>query len=289
MPAAFTFIVSEHCSGMKLKDFLLRCGVSRRTLTRLKSGGSITLNRTPCYATVRIAAGDIVEIHMPPEAEITDAECDLQLDIVFEDQYFMIINKPPNMAVHPSTGNHGNTLADAVLAYYAKIGIHTAYRPVNHLDKGTSGLLIVSKDAHIHKLFSDQMQSGLLKRSYYAIMYGEISPKSGVIDLPIARKEGSILMREVSISGKSAITHYKTLQTNSKLSLMKIQLQTGRTHQIRVHFSHLGHPLVGDWLYGIEDGLINRPALHSFYLKINHPITGEEMEFQKYTKTCGGN
>ena len=202
------------------------------------------------------------------------------LTIVYEDQDLVILDKAGGVPVHPSQGHHGDTLANFLMAHYRDQGLVAAFHPVNRLDRGTSGLMAVAKHAHAHEGLQAQLQAGELRRTYLAVCEGVPVPRRGCVEAPIARAPGSVLKREVSPQGAPARTHYEVLATGRGRALVRLALDTGRTHQIRVHLAHLGHPLVGDFLYGKEEPeRIPRPALHSHRLTFRHPITGQEMTF----------
>jgi 23S rRNA pseudouridine1911/1915/1917 synthase len=198
----------------------------------------------------------------------------MPLVIAYEDNALLVIDKPSGIMVHPTARQDGITIANGVLHHYRESGQSCDFHPVHRLDRQTSGLLLVAKNAYIHHLLSGQ---GIkhVQRSYQAIVTGQPQPLSGTIDAPIGRKPGSIIERMISASGQEAVTDYRTISGTSTASLMQISLRTGRTHQIRVHFSHIGHPLLGDDLYGGCTDLINRQALHAGKLAFNHPITNE--------------
>ena len=199
----------------------------------------------------------------------------MDLDIIYEDEWLIIINKPAGIAIHPSLLHYTNSLSNGVRYYFDSINLKKKIRPVNRLDLNTSGLVIFAKCSYIHDMLSLQMQDGSFKKTYLALIHGKLESKKGVIDLPIARRSGSIIERCVDFeNGKKSITEYEVIKyiKEDKNSLVKCNLLTGRTHQIRVHFSYIGHPLVGDTLYGIDDGF-NGQKLDCCLLEFIHPIT----------------
>ncbi len=203
----------------------------------------------------------------------------IDLDILFEDDFMLILNKPAGIAIHPSMLHYSNTLSNGVKYYYEQHNNHYAIRPVNRLDKDTSGIVIFAKYAFIQDILSTQMANNTFVKKYYAIVEKCFSPKEGTINLPITRKENSIIERCVNKNSlkekEQAITNYKTIKKLKDFSLVEFKLLTGRTHQIRVHSSYLGHPLLGDTLYGNKSDLINRQALHAYYIEFIHPITNK--------------
>ena len=204
----------------------------------------------------------------------------MNLDIVYEDEGLLLINKPAGVAVHPSIEHYKDSLASGVKYYFESKGIAKKIRPVNRLDLNTSGLIVFAKNEYIQESLIRQMKNNIFKKEYLAIVDGYLKNKKGTIDEPIARKENSIIERCVSKDGKSAITEYEVIKEKDNYSLIKCKLLTGRTHQIRVHFAYIGHPLIGDTLYGKKSNLIDRQALHSCKISFCNPITGKNMSFE---------
>lgn len=258
-----------------LRKELALSGTSVRRAKQRPEG--ILLDGQPVFTTARVQAGQVLSV------EVGDLACnedippvDGPLDICYEDEDVVVVNKAGGVPVHPSQGHHGDTLANVLMAHYARIGLTAAFHPVNRLDRGTSGLMAVAKHAHAHELLQRQLQRGDLRRRYVAVCEGIVTPQTGVVEQPICREPGSVLRRQVSPEGAFARTHYEVLQTGGGRSLVSLTLDTGRTHQIRVHMAYLGHPLTGDFLYGREHpDLPDRFALHSAELTFFQPITGE--------------
>ena len=262
------FEISEADSGLMIKDFLKSFGVSSALLTKLKqTENGITLNGSFAKAIERMKTGDILEISIESKGHMPDPS-DTEIDVLYEDEDILVVNKPPFMPVHESRNHRGDTLSNAVAAHIKE---DTAFRAVFRLDRDTSGAVLIAK----HELAASKL-AGKIKKDYYAVVYGEIKD-SGTINLPIKRLDESIIKRCVAEDGERAVTHYEAVKTENGTTLLKINLETGRTHQIRVHFSHLGYPLVGDSLYGGEDERINRQALHCRDIYFLHPVTNEEM------------
>ena len=202
------------------------------------------------------------------------------LDIVYEDGDVIVFNKAPGLSVHPGPGHFSDTLGNFLLYYYDSTGQDCDFHPVHRLDRGTSGLMVAAKHPHAQEVLKNQLHTEDFRREYLAVCEGIPSPAAALIDAPLGPKEDSLVEQEVREDGKSARTHYRTLSVHHGRALLRLKLDTGRTHQIRVHMAHLGHPLTGDFLYGVEDhDLIPRPALHSAYLSFRHPITAERLEF----------
>ena len=202
------------------------------------------------------------------------------LNIVYEDQDVLVLNKSAGVSIHPGPGHYSDTLGNFILHYYDQQGIEADFHPIHRLDRGTSGLMVVAKHPHAQEVLKNQLHSSAFRRGYLAVCQGVPEPAIGTVDAPLGPKPGSLVEQMVREDGKQARTHYRVLQTGNGRSLLSLDLDTGRTHQIRVHMAHIGHPLTGDFLYGTEDReLIPRPALHSARLAFVHPITNKELSF----------
>ena len=198
------------------------------------------------------AKGDILKITIRDTVSENIVPTDIPLDIVYEDEDVLVINKPSNMPTHPSMGNYENSLANGVMYYYKSKGEERVFRAVNRLDKDTSGLMAVAKNSYIHARLGEEIQKKELKRKYMCIVCGDVE-RDGTVDAPIRRANGSVINRIVAPDGQRAVTHYRVVKRYGEYTLLEMELETGRTHQIRVHMAYIGHPLVGDWLYGTED------------------------------------
>ncbi|WP_227395750.1 RluA family pseudouridine synthase [Jeotgalibacillus aurantiacus] len=272
--------VHQQEDQLLLRDFLGGKGVSKRALTSIKyDGGLITVNQNEVTVRYVLKQDDHVKIWFPVEqiSEQLKPE-EVPLDIVYEDDYVLVINKPPVMNTIPSREHPSGSVANLLAGYYLKNGIHSGIHIVTRLDRDTSGAMLIAKHSHIHHLLSEMQKQKKINRMYEAIAEGEITQMSGTIDLPIARKGSSIIEREVNSSGKRAITHYEVQSTGHQFTHLFIRLETGRTHQIRVHFSYLGHPLAGDDLYGGGRTEISRQSLHCRSVAFEHPVTGENLQ-----------
>lgn len=252
------------------EQFLL----SDRLITKLKKANKIYLNSLPTYTKKSVTVGDTVSVLIDFEEDNSNiVASNIPLNIIYEDDYLLVLNKPANIAIHPSILHFDNSLSNGVKFYFDKLGLKKKIRIVNRLDRNTSGIVILAKNEYIQECLIKQMKTNEFKKEYLAIAKGILESKSGTLNFPIARKEGSIIERTVSSDGDSAITHYDVVKEFNNLSLVHIVLETGRTHQIRVHFSYIGHPILGDTLYGSPSELINRQALHSYKLTFIHPVT----------------
>ena len=202
------------------------------------------------------------------------------LEIVYEDVDLIVLNKAPGVSVHPGPGHFDDTLGNFLVYYYESSGQEADFHPVHRLDRGTSGLLVAAKHPHAQEVLKKQLHTEHFRRVYLAVCEGILEDWTGVIDAPLGPKPGSLMEQMVRPDGKPARTRYGVLRRWGDRSLVELELETGRTHQIRVHMAHIGHPLTGDFLYGTEDkALIGRPALHSGYLSFLHPITKEKLQF----------
>lgn len=202
------------------------------------------------------------------------------LDILYEDGDMVVLNKAPGVSVHPGPGHFDDTLGNFLLDHYDREGEMADFHPVHRLDRGTSGLLAAAKHPHAQEVLKNQLHTNAFRRTYLAVCEGVPQPPEGTIEAPLGPKPGSLMEQMVRPDGKFARTRYKVLGTYGGRALVELELDTGRTHQIRVHMAHLGYPLTGDFLYGQEDReLIGRPALHSHRLELCHPVTGERLTF----------
>lgn len=254
---------------------------SSRLMSKLIKNKKIYLNNSFCDTRKCINYNDEIIVDLSGKENNSNiVATNMDLDIIYEDDWFLVVNKKPGIAVHPSSLHYSDSLSNGIKFYFDKIGLKKKIRVVNRLDYNTSGIVVFAKCEYIHEQFSKQMMQHIFQKEYLCIINGFLNNSYGIIDLPIGRKQGSIIERCIDKNGQKSITHYEVLKTFSDYSLVKCILETGRTHQIRVHFSAIGHPLLGDTLYGIASNLINRQALHSNKIDLIHPITKEHLSFE---------
>lgn len=282
MNRTLTYHITEEDAGLRIEQYLRRHGYSRQNLTELKKmPESVLLNDIWSYLTQPLSAGDILVIRIqetavsekiPPTA--------LPLDILYEDEDILVVNKPAGMPIHPSMNNYYHSLANACAYYYQQQNKPFIFRCTNRLDRDTSGVTVIAKHMLSSNILSSYAYKHQIDREYLAIVRGNVTPVSGTIDAPLSRKSGSVIERVVDFEhGERAVTHYQVIAEKNGHSLVSLHLETGRTHQIRIHMKYLGFPLIGDYLYNPDMEFINRQALHSHCLRFAHPITGETMEF----------
>lgn len=273
-------IVGSDHEGMTLRAYLTdHLGISTRLLRREKKVGHIRLNNERVYLSTVVRAGDEVRFQMTEEPNHFDP-VEMPLDVVYEDADLLVINKPPFLVVHPTKGTYEPTLANGITHYLFEQGDRTKIRFVNRLDRDTSGLMIVAKNPHVQARLSDQMAGDMYKKYYLALIEGNFPYDEGTIRLPIGKHHPDDIARAVVAGGKDSVTDFTVAKHLSDSTLVSVDLRTGRTHQIRVHFSHLKHPIIGDELYGSRMLDFGRQALHCHRLTLEHPRTGGRLELE---------
>ena len=274
-----TYRVMPEDAGSKIKSILKqKLRISAAILTELKNtSGGILLNKAEVYATKEVEAGDLIEITLTDENSPNIVPSAMNLDILFEDEDLLVLNKPRNMPTHPSQNHHADTLANGVMHYFKDSSF--TFRVITRLDKDTSGVVIVAKNKLSASILTESMNKGEIKKEYLAMCHGVPKEEKGEINAPIARKEGSTIERTVNKNGKPALTLYELWKENNNLSLIRVYPITGRTHQIRLHLSYTGNPIYGDDMYGspVKNEYCR---LHCRKITLPHPITGETMEFE---------
>lgn len=276
------YIIDEDNAGLRVEQFLRRKRYSGQNLSEIKRmPKSILVNGVHYYMRQELSTGDHLQVRI---CETQNSEkippTKLPLDIIYEDEDLLVLNKPAGMPIHPSLNNYTNSIANALAYYFQSQGKPFIFRCCNRLDRDTSGLTIVSKHLVSGSILSDMTKYREVHREYLAIARGSVTPFEGTIQAPLGRKEGTIIERTVDWEhGEDAVTHYKVVKEANGHSLVSLRLETGRTHQIRIHMKYLGYPLIGDYLYNPDMEYMTRQALHSHHMEFTHPITGEHMSF----------
>ena len=257
---------------------------SERMIIKLKKEKRIFLNNSPVYISAPLNIHDVIQIDMDfVETADNIQPTQMNLKIIYEDEYLLILNKPAGLPIHPSANHFSDSLSNGVKYYFDTKNLAIKLRPVNRLDKDTSGIVIFAKHPYIQECLINQMKNKKFCKNYLALVSGIFSPQNGTINAPITRKDNSIIERTIDLSStldkEQAITHYKTLEILKNASLVEFTLETGRTHQIRVHSKFMNCPLIGDTLYGNPSTLISHQALHAYKISFYHPITNEFLEF----------
>lgn len=291
MERIITYQVPTEMVGHKITELLHSKGYSNQNLAVLKRmDRSILVADHPCplseqrweYMNYRLREGDLLTVHIQEEKVSQKIPpVSIPLDIVYEDEDILVVNKPSGMPIHPSMNHYENTLGNAVAYYYAQQGKAFVYRCVNRLDRDTTGLTILAKHLVSGSILYDEMVARRICREYTAIVEGEDLPDEGCVDQPLGRKPGSAVERMVDpLHGERAVTHYRVIGRGGGLSMIRCRLETGRTHQIRVHMAYIGHPLIGDFLYNEANHQMGRQALHAGRLSFIQPMTGRELSFE---------
>ncbi len=284
MTRTLVYSITEQFANMPIGFFLKSMGFSRQCIIALKKQeNGILLNGRWEYVNTLLCSGDTLTLTLIDDTSSEKIPpVNLPLNILYEDEDILVVDKPSNMPIHPSLNNYDNTLANAVAYYYDIQNIPFIFRCMNRLDRDTTGVTLLAKNMFSASILSEMVRNREIHREYLAIADGIFEKQKGSIAAPIARVEGSTIERCVDFeTGETAITHYQVVKENTNLncSLIKLWLETGRTHQIRVHMKHIGHPLLGDFLYNPDMSKIQRQALHSHSLTFTHPITKEPMHF----------
>lgn len=273
------FYVDEDWNGGRLGDFMKKkLLLSRRGLVKIKKAGSVKVNGSIAYMNQELIKGDKIEFAFEESCSENIMPEFMELDIIYEDEYLAVVNKKAGIPTHPSRRYFMGTLANGMMYHWMGEKDNITIRPVNRLDRNTSGLVVFAKSSHIQHLMSLDSYKPNMRKEYIALVHGIMENDSGVIDAPIAREIQQSVKRVVRDDGDRAVTRYSVLRRYEDFCLLSIVLETGRTHQIRVHLSYMGHPLLGDDLYGGSQEKINRHALHAYKIQMLHPIDKRTME-----------
>ena len=282
------YIVEKNDEDKRLDAYVSQINnkITRTAAQRLIEENHILVNSKQQKVSYKVKMGDIITIEQPTPKEIELKAENIPIDIIYEDDNIIVVNKPKGMVVHPANGNPNGTLVNAIMAICkdSLSGIGGKIRPgiVHRLDKDTSGLLIIAKNDEAHVNMSEQIKNHEVKKTYIALVRGVIKENEATIDMPIGRSQSDRKKMAVNKNGKNAVTHIKVLKRYEKYTLLEINIETGRTHQIRVHLSHIGYPIVGDYTYSNgknEFGVIGQ-CLHAKRLEFKHPITQKEMKLE---------
>lgn len=266
---------------MTLKEVLLdKLNFSVRSLSRMKREKSVLVNGVYKKPSLKVSRGDLIEVKIDEEKANFKPQ-DLNLQIVHDDFDIIMVNKPPFMVVHPTKSHYDNTIANGISYYIEKHKENVKIRFVNRLDMNTSGLVIIAKNAYAHHTLSTAMSENKVEKTYITVVNGIIEEDEGTINEPIYRPEEDSIKRVIDERGQASVTHYKVVERLNDATVLEVKLETGRTHQIRVHMAHIGHGIIGDELYGyIDENLINRQALHAYNLEFEQPRTKEILKFK---------
>lgn len=274
-----TYVNSSKYSNVK-EVLKAEFSMSDRLLLKLKKLDKIYLNGNVTSVNHPVLENNLIECYLDYEEDNSNiVPTEMPLNIIYEDEAYIVVNKPAGIPVHPSMDHYTDSLSNGIAFYFNQIGLKKKIRPVNRLDKDTSGIVIFAKNEYIQECLVRQMKSKEFIKRYIAVVNGNLDNLEGTINAPIARKEGSIIERCVSETGDIAITHYKVLKRKPNFDIVECILETGRTHQIRVHFAYLGHSLLGDTLYGTSSNLINRQALHAYEVEFTHPLSKKKVKY----------
>ncbi|HBF2208583.1 TPA: RluA family pseudouridine synthase [Clostridioides difficile] len=266
---------------MTLKEVLLdKLNFSVRSLSKMKREKSVLVNGVYKKPSLKVYSGDLIEVKIDEEKANFEPQ-DLNLQIIYDDFDIIMVNKPPFMVVHPTKSHYDKTIANGISYYIDNQKENVKIRFVNRLDMNTSGLVIVAKNAYAHHTLSTAMSENKVEKKYITVVDGIIKENEGTIDEPIYRPTEDSIKRIVDERGQSSVTHYKVIERLENATVLEVSLETGRTHQIRVHMAHIGHGIIGDELYGyVDEELINRQALHAYKLEFEQPRTKEKLKFK---------
>ena len=277
----YKYYVTENHESILREELANRYDYSSRLIRQIKREGKIKLNEKDCFLGDTLKIGDSIEIVMPHEA-IDGVSIPGHLDIIYEDDELLVVNKPAFCVTHPSKSHHLDTLTNYISHHWEEIGVSAKIRFINRLDRDTTGIVAIAKNKYVHHYIQKQMTEGTVRKVYHAFVTGKLPEKSGTIDAPIGQPYEDSIHRVVMDNGKSSITHYRVLEEYAQASLVELILETGRTHQIRVHLQHIGNPIIGDPLYNDEPDSsygMSHQALHAKTLTLSLPMK-EDLTFE---------
>jgi len=276
------YTIDPECEGKTVKHVLKnKFGLSERLIKKLKYSGKVFCNSEPVHVIASVKSGDVISVSINFDEENDNViPEDIELDIIYEDECLIAVNKQADIVVHPTCSHPSGTVANGLMYYLNRQGINKKIRPVSRLDRDTTGVIIFAKNEYVQEHLARQMKNKTFHKEYIGVVHGIVENTKGTISLPIERKPGSIMLRHVSETGSVAITHYEVINYLKDATFLKFCLETGRTHQIRVHCQAIGHPLFGDTLYSDfnDTSLIKRQALHSYKVSFLHPVTKNSIE-----------
>lgn len=273
-----SFTVSDEYEGLTVEDYLKQVlKYSGRKIQKLTRNKGILLNGKTVFLQKKVKPRDVIRILSLEDKSYGVLPEGGEIDILYEDRYLIVLNKPGNLLVHPTGRTTHGTLANYLAFYYQKCGVTLTIRPLHRLDRETSGCVVFAKDSRTQSILEQQLHNGKLKRNYLAIVQGLIQPPDGTINAPIGPHLTMPNRRAILSQGDSAVTHYRTVQNFADTTLVELTLETGRTHQIRLHLTHIGHPIIGDRMYGKQSLIISRQALHACFVHFSHPSDEREI------------
>ncbi|ARU62962.1 hypothetical protein CBW65_19725 [Tumebacillus avium] len=279
----YSLTIDEELAGRKIKDVLQKhLKMSRKVIRKLTEGQGVLLNGEPIWTSWRLAEGDHLRLLLPAEESVDILPEHIPFHNVFEDEDVLVVDKRAGLIVHPTSGHWTGTLANGVVYDWKQRGVIARFRPVHRIDQWTSGLIVIAKNHHAHQFLSQQMMARTIERSYTAVVHGALEQEAGLVVGPIGRSDEDFRVRVVREDGQDATTEYRVTERFAAGTQVELKLHSGRTHQIRVHMKHIGHPLFGDAMYGETDdsAWIERQALHAKLLGFVHPRSGEQMRFE---------